>query len=233
VHGGAKMLRRIFAGTGVVLLALVLVLAATGMFPQAAGAQQPGFSLAWPEDQGATKWYRSPFTATTDSLVDQGALETLAEPGVLLDATAAYDHMSAADTPVLVPEGAYAYVAIGGATFSHDGANLVLPNEEGNIYLVLFRGYPDDATNADLNQIVLASKYVRGTGIYDALPAGAYISLGWFTQQILASYGDPNCGSGCQRVTIVIVDLPTHTYRTWTVESAKAPRDWTRVVALK
>lgn len=198
------------------------------------GANDPvaetGFLQAWPEDEGATVWYRSPFTKTTDVLTDVATLETLAEPGVLLDATAAFDHMSAVDTPLLVPEGGYAYIAVGGVTLSHNGASLTLNHQEKNIYLIIVRGLPSDGADDDLNQVVLATNYVRATGIYSPMPAGAYVSLGWFTQQVLASYRDPNCGgNGCQKATAVIVDLATHSYRAWSVEGPKNPRNWTRV----
>lgn len=184
------------------------------------GDFQPGWT---------TTWYWSPFRGTTDVLTDTATQDTFAEPGVLLDATAAYDHMSAADTPILVPEGGYAYIAIGAVTLNHKGARLNLYHQENNIYLIIIRGNPDDGTSADLNEIVLATDYVRGAGIYSPMPSGAYVSLGWFLQQIQASYRDPNCGRGCQKVTIVIVDLPTHSYRMWQTSDPNNLRSWTRV----
>lgn len=193
----------------------------TGVVAMASGEFRPGWS---------TDWYRSPFTRTTDSLPITGTIETFAEPGVLLDNTAAYDHMSAADTPVLVPEGGYAYIAIGGVTLSHNGGQITLYPQERNIYLIVARGLPDDGGSSDLNQIVLASQYVRGAGIYSPMPAGAYVSLGWTIQQITASFRDPNCGgTGCSQATIVVIDLKTHTFRQWVVKDPKLPRQWVAV----
>jgi len=159
-----------------------------------------------------------------------GTVETFAEPGVLLDNTAAFDHMSAVDTPVLVPEGGYAYVAIGEMLLSHNGSNLLLPYVGRNIYLVIVRGLPDDGGPTDLNQIVLASQYVRATGVYSPMPAGAHVSLAWMVQQVTNAFRDPNCGgTGCQQATIVVVDLKTHSYRSWVVNDPKNPRAWVRV----
>lgn len=175
------------------------------------------------------KWYQSPFTATTDFLTDTATRETFAEPGVLLDNTAAFDHMSAVDTPILVPEGGDAYVAIGGMTVSHNGKSLLLPYLDRNIYLVLFRGFPDDGTPTDLNQVVLAFNYVRSAGIYSPINAGAYVSLGWWIQQIRASLGSPNCGMSCEKITTIVIDLKTHTYRVWTITDPKNLRNWIRL----
>lgn len=184
-----------------------------------------GFTLGWSVD-----WYRSPFTRTTDSLPVTGTIETFAEPGVLLDATAAFDHMSAPDTPILCPEGGYAYIAIGGVTLSHNGSSLLLPYVERNIYLVFVRGLPDDGGASDLNQIVFASQYVRSTGIYSPMPAGAYISLGWTIQQIQNSFRGPNCGAtGCQTATVVVVDIKTHSFRSWVINDPKNLRNWVPV----
>ncbi len=122
--------------------------------------------------------------------------------------------MSAAVTPVLVPEGGYTYIAVRVVTFTHDGAQLKLLYQENNIYLIIVRGNPDDGTSTDLNEIAMTTDYVRSAGIYSPMPSGAYVSLGWMLQQVAASFDDdPNCGRGCEKVTVVIVDLPTHSYR--------------------
>lgn len=176
-----------------------------------------------------TEWYRSPFREVVDQLGDQvGTWETFAEPGVLLDDTAAFDHMTAPETPVLVPEGGFTYMAIGSVTLSHNGSNLLLPWKEENIYLIVIRGLPEGPD--DRNQIVITKDYTRGAGIYSPMPAGAYTSLGWMIQQIEASFRSPNCGSGCRRATIVVVDLETNTYRAWMVNDPKSPRAWVPVV---
>ncbi len=170
-----------------------------------------------------TVWYKSPVVAT--GLTDTATQEIFAEPGVQLDAAAAWDYMSASETPVLVPEGGYAYIAVGAA----DIAGLPLTHEEGNIYLVVLRGIPDDGTDADLNQIVTVTGYARGAGIYSQLPAGAYISVDWFVQQIGNAKNAPNCGAtGCKKATIVAIDLQTKTYRDWIVTDLGNPKEWER-----
>jgi len=169
-------------------------------------------------------WYRSPFKDTTGYLKSvTGTVEIFAEPGVLLDATAAFDYLSAPETPVLVPEGGYTYIAVGAANIS----GLALVPQERNIYLVILRGIPDDSTPTDLNSVVPVSGYVRGAGIYSQLPAGAYVSLGWFLQQVEHSKSPPNCGaSGCKMATIVVVDVASKSYRMWIVADLSKPREW-------
>ncbi|MFH1566046.1 MAG: hypothetical protein ABIB98_02485 [bacterium] len=169
-------------------------------------------------------WYRGPFRETTDYLRGvNGTLEIFAEPGVLLDATAAFDYLSAPETPVLVPEGGYTYMSVGSANIS----GLALAPQDRNIYLVILRGVPSDGTPVDLNSILPVSGYVRGAGIYSQLPVGAYVSLGWFLQQIENSKSPPNCGaSGCNTATIVVVDVASKSYRMWTVADLSKPREW-------
>lgn len=178
------------------------------------------FSQGW-----STEWYRSSFTGTTNLTVT-GTIETFAEPGVLLDATAAFDHLSALETPILAPEGGFSFIAVGAISLSHNGGQLKLYHQERNIYLVIIRGLPEDGTVADLNQVVMATDYVRSAGIYSPMPVGSYVSLGWFVQQIQSSYRGPDCGGqGCAKVTIVVVDLQTHTFRLW-LQSGTNFRDW-------
>lgn len=170
-------------------------------------------------------WYQSPFSAFTKAqLADKATYETLAEPGINLDETAAFDHMTASTTPVLVPEGATTYVAIGSLSFSNVKFEYVARNN----YQFLFRGIPSDGKpETDLNRIVNVSGYTPGTGIFDALRAGAYVSQDWFIDQIKNSGRSPNCGEGCQMVTVVIVDLKTATYRQWTTTPSN-PTVWVR-----
>lgn len=184
------------------------------------------FTSGWETD-----WYWSPFRDTTDRLDDETTKETFAEPGVLLDNTAAFDYLSAEETPINAPEGGFAYIAVGHISLSHDGYGLSLPGQTNNIYLIIIRGLPDDGTDADFNQQVWASDYPRGFGIYSPMPYGAYVSLGWFLQQVenaQESSGDPNCGAdGCDKVTVVVIELQSHSYRLWEVLGDS--RDWTRV----
>ncbi|MCJ7793260.1 MAG: hypothetical protein MUP45_04815 [Candidatus Marinimicrobia bacterium] len=187
---------------------------------------QKGFAPGW-----EAEWYWSPFREVTDTLEDDATWETFAEPGVLLDNTAAFDYLSAEETPINVPEGGFAYIAVGHISLSHDGYGLILPGQTNNIYLIIIRGLSDDNTDADLNQQVWASDYPRGFGIYSPMPYGAYVSLGWFLQQVenaQESSGDPNCGAdGCDKVTVVVIELQSHSYRMWEITGDS--RDWTRV----
>lgn len=191
--------------------------------PPSATSSAPGVSSGGFVPGNNIRWYRSPFTATADQLPYTGTVEMLAEPGVLLDATAAYDHLSAATTPILIPEAGYAYVAVGALKFG----DVQLAYEARNIYLVIFRGLPSDGNpNTDLNQVLDVSGYVPGTGLYSPITAGAYVSLNWFVQQVQESAKTPNCGAGCERVTVVLVDIATASYRIYTTSPAN-PRDWT------
>jgi len=176
-----------------------------------------------------TNWYRSPFRDVTDQLEDPATWETFAEPGVLLDDTAAWDYLSAETTPINVPEGGYTYVAVGHMKVEYEDIILELPWRQENIYLVIFRGIPDDGTDVDLNSQVWLGDYPRGFGIYSPMPSGAYVSLGWFEQQVTNVSNSPNCGAdGCEHATVVVVDLATKTYRMWRVDP-NAPRDWHRI----
>lgn len=223
------------------LLLVSLILSACANFTGTTGTATPGAATQPANSGGAasgdfksgwsTDWYWSPFRDTTDELTDEATRETFAEPGVLLNDTAAFDYLSANETPANAPEGAYLYVAVGAMSLTYDGARLSLLHQDENIYLVIVRGLPDDGGPADLNQIVMLGDYVRGAGIYSPMPAGAYVSLGWFEQQIVNAGNDPNCGGdGCERATVVVVDLKTKTYRMWTVNNPTgAPSNWSRV----
>lgn len=189
-------------------------------------AEAAGWVPGWNVD-----WYRSPFVAD-EYPEDEAAADVFAEPGVLLDETAAFDYLSAAETPLLAPEGAWNYFATGAITITYRGQSIALPHQDRNIYLGFLQGLPSDGDpGTDLNQIVLARGYVRAAGIYSEMPAGSYISVGWLRQQIEGGFSsDPNCGAdGCRTVTIVVLDLETMSYRMWTVSDSANPLDWVRV----
>ena len=193
-----------------------------------------------------TEWYRSPFKDTTDQLKDELTWETLAEPGVLpgMDNTqTAWDKMEGEETYMLTPEGGYLYFAIGSynlwlkeAGSSPEKRTLLFeaPAVEERIYLTVVRGFPADNEDLDLNQIVIATDYVRGAGINHVLPIGAYVSLGWFLQQVDNAFEPqeglecPNCGdNGCEEVYVVLIDIKTQTVRVWVI--GPELRDWTQV----
>lgn len=229
------------------VLAIVLIAAFRGVFsalgggnaaasaptatPSAASATPtPSSTFSGPAlTSGWTQtWYRSPFRATTKQPADLLAQEVFAEPGVLLDNTAAYDHLMDTETPVLVPEGGYAYVAVGALNVH----GTVFPAQPRNIYLFVFKGMPSDGDpSTDLNKVLMLSGYQVAAGIYSPMPSGAYVSLDWLEQQIVNGLGNsPNCGSdGCVRATIVVVDLATNSFRSWVVSDAKQPLQWVRV----
>lgn len=207
-----------------------------------------GFNWGWD-----TEWYRSPFRETTDLLDDPLTHETLAEPGVfpgMEDIQTSWDIMQDEQTYMLVPEAGYHYFATGSfclwwvdpeASDEQDQEVLAplgcAPAAEERIYLTIVRGYPSDGGDADLNQRIVVSNYVRATGIHHHLPAGAYVSLGWMIQQIDNAFEpqpgieDPNCGdNGCDYVYVVLIDLLTGTTRAWKV--GPGLRDWTRIQEL-
>ncbi len=193
-----------------------------------------------------TDWYRSPFRETTDQLKNELTWETLAEPGVLPgmdDTQTAWDKMDGEETYMLTPEGGYLYFAIGSYNLwlkeagSNPEKRILLfeaPAAKERIYLTIVRGLPADNEDLDLNQIVIATDYVRGAGINHVLPIGAYVSLGWFLQQVDNAFEpqegleSPNCGdNGCEEVYVVLIDIKTQTVRVWVI--GPELRDWTQV----
>jgi len=195
-----------------------------------------------------TEWYQSPFRDTTDQLKDKLTWETLAEPGVLSgmnDTQTAWDKMDGKDTPMLTPEGGYLYFAIGSYNLwlEEPGLNpnpekrvflFEAPAVEERIYLTIVRGLPADNEDPDFNRTVIATDYVRGAGINHVLPIGAYVSLGWFLQQVDNAFEpqegleSPNCGdNGCEEVYVVLIDIKTQTVRVWVI--GPELRDWTQV----
>lgn len=213
--------------------------------PVALASANTGFKWGW-----NTEWYRSPFRETTDQLADELTWETLAEPGVfpgMGDTQTNWDIMQDEETYMLVPEAGDHYFATGSfclrwvdpeASDEQGKEVRVLlgcaPAGEERIYLTIIRGYPSDGGDADLNQRIVVSDYVRATGIHHHLPAGAYVSLGWMLQQVDNAFEpqpgieDPNCGdNGCDYPYVVVIDLQTQTVRAWLV--GPGLRDWTRV----
>lgn len=214
--------------------------------PNVTQSANPGsFTPGWEAD-----WYRSPFREVTDQLPYPKTHETLAEPGVfpgMGDTQTAWDIMQDEETYLLVPEAGYHYFAIGSYCLwwvdpeasDEQGREVrkplgCAPAGEERIYLTIVRGYLSDGGDADFNQRVVVTDYMRATGIHHALPAGAYVSLGWVLQQLDNAFEpqpgieDPNCGdNGCDYPYVVLVDLLTGTSRAWLV--GPGLRDWTPV----
>ncbi|MCJ7804359.1 hypothetical protein MUP35_01305 [Patescibacteria group bacterium] len=196
-----------------------------------------------------TPWYRSPWPGSNelldDQLKDELTWETLAEPGVLpgIDNTqTAWDKMGTKETFILIPEAGYTFMANGGCSIylidPSDGTETLLgyfPPAKERIYLFIIRGLPSDGGDLDLNRTILVKDYVPGTSINHVLRAGSYVSLGWFLQQIEASWEptegleDPNVGAnGAENVYPTFLDVETQAIRAWKVIGPTI-RDWERV----
>ncbi len=187
------------------------------------------------------EWYRSPFRDTTRQLSDEKTRETLAEPGMypgMNGAQTAWQHWDESSQYMLVREAGFTYSASNGYCLDYldpeesDSAGYdvrvpvyCLPKVGERIYLTIYRGYPSDGGDVDLNQLVVSYDYTQATGIYHEMDAGAYVSLDWLTDQIRntwepepGQFQDPGCGdNGCDEVFVVIVDLHTLTVRIWKV----------------
>jgi len=193
-----------------------------------------------------TEWYRSPFREVTKQLKDDLTWETLAEPGIfpgLNGNQTRWNDFSAEETPMLVPEGGWLYFATGSYTLSLFDSEkdeitdflFAAPAAKERIYLTIVKGLPADGEDLDLNQIVMATDYVRAAGTYHDMPTAAYVSLDWFEQQIEAAREEspgiesPNVGdNGAEEVIVVIIDLETQTVRAWEVVGPNND-DWQRV----
>ena len=192
-----------------------------------------------------TEWYRSPFREVTKQLEDELTWETFAEPGIYpgLDGVQTrWNDFSAEETPMLVPEGGWLYFATGSYKLSLFDSEkneitdflFAAPAAKERIYLTIVKGLPADGEDLDLNQIVMATDYVRSAGTYHDMPTAAYVSLDWFEQQIENAREEspgiesPNVGdNGAEEVIVVIIDLETQTVRAWKVVGPN--NEWQRV----
>jgi len=175
--------------------------------------------------------YRSP-VQTTDVFNEESAW-MIAEPGVILDDTAAWVIPSVNATHFAnVPEGGFTYFSLGQGKIVVDGFTIDLPYQEGNNYLVLIRGRIDDGiVDKDLNETAEVTDFIPGHAIWSIMPPGAYVSKGWFMQQLVVSTstGGTNCGAtGCTTTHVVLFDVDSHTYQVFEVK-ADALNNWTLV----
>lgn len=157
----------------------------------------------------------------------------ICEPGILLDNTTAWTIPGTKDTwYVNVPEGAFTYFSLGQGTITVDGYALNLPYEEGHNYLVLIRGKIDDGkVDTDRNLTAEVTDFVPGHAIWSYMPKGAYVSMDWFNDQLVASTteGYTNCGAlGCSHVTVVLFDVDTHFEQRFAVQ-ADDLSNWTQI----
>lgn len=105
------------------------------------------------------------------------------------------------------PEGGYAYISWGNGKIATNGITVDYQWSEGNVYLVLVIGKPDDGTSADLNTSLELSEFSSGS-IYTnfAFPApsqvfhGSIINKAWFAQQLWWAQKNSS-------ITVSIVDL--------------------------
>lgn len=148
----------------------------------------------------------------------------ICEPGVLLDATAAFVIPSTNEPWMAnVPEGGFTYFSMGEGVITIDEVSLVLPGEEGLNYLVVIRGRIDDTiVDSDLNETAVVTEFVPGHGIWSIMPPGAYVSMDWFREQLVVSTttGGTNCGAtGCSRTRVVLFDVDSHLYQMFETSS--------------
>lgn len=167
---------------------------------------------------------------TTDTFNEESAW-LIAEPGVILDNTAAWTIPGTKDVWYAnVPEGAFTYFSLGKGKITVDEYVLDLPYKEGHNYLVLIRGRIDDGkVDTDRNLTAEITDFVPGHAIWSWMPKGAYVSKGWFLQQLEASTteGYTNCGAlGCSQVTVVLFDVDSNTEQRFAIE-AKSLTEWT------
>jgi len=166
--------------------------------------------------------FQTPVEAT--DVFNEESSWLIAEPGVILDDTAAWVIPSVkAEHYVNIPEGGFTYFSLGGGIITADGVSLVLPGAKGLNYLVLVRGRIDDTiVDSDLNLTATVVDFVPGHAIWSIMPPGAYVSKGWFNQQLVTSTttGGTNCGAtGCTTVHVVLFDVDSHFYQKFEVKA--------------
>lgn len=170
----------------------------------------------------AGEFFQTPVEAT-DTFNEESSW-LIAEPGVILDDTAAFVIPSVkAEHYANIPEGGFTYFSLGEGIITIDGISLVLPGAEGLNYLVLIRGRIDDTiVDFDLNLTATVVEFLPGHAIWSIMPPGAYVSKGWFGQQLVTSTttGGTNCGAtGCTTVHVVLFDVDSHVYQKFEVKA--------------
>jgi hypothetical protein len=173
-------------------------------------------------EKPAGEFFQTPVEAT--DIFNEESSWLVAEPGVILDDTAAWVIPSVkAEHFANVPEGGFTYFSLGEGIITIDGVSLVLPGAEGLNYLVLIRGRIDDTiVDSDLNLTATVVDFVPGHAIWSIMPPGAYVSKGWFGQQLVTSTttGGTNCGAtGCTTVHVVLFDVDSHFYQKFEVKA--------------
>jgi hypothetical protein len=170
----------------------------------------------------AGELYQTPVEMT--DVFNEESSWLIAEPGVILDDTAAWVIPSVeAKHFVNIPEGGFTYFSLGEGAIGIGNTYLMLPGAEGLNYLVLVRGRIDDTiVDSDLNLTATVIGFVPGHAIWSIMPPGAYVSKGWFGQQLVTSTttGGTNCGAtGCTTVHVVLFDVDSHFYQKFEVKA--------------
>ncbi len=134
-----------------------------------------------------------------------------------------FDTLEDPSTKLEVPHDGSAYVAFGAGSFTHRDGTVNLVWQENNIYLVFIKGI--DPAPADLNQFVVVADYVPGAAT--AAPIlNRNVHLQWAGDQVSNGFKPQNCGLGCKKVTIVVIDLRTHQFSAWVVVDPSNPLTW-------
>lgn len=156
----------------------------------------------------------------------------LCEPGVLLDNTATFTRAEVdAVYQTNCPEGGFWYGSM------HHG-KILLPDSAGGVALELKDYGPgtnhllvircklsDGKRDSDLNFTMKVGNFVIGHAIWSPIPANhpdgsAYVSQGWFGQQLITSFttGGTNCGSdGCSKVYVDVYDVNSQSWQEFLV----------------
>ena len=192
------------------------------MLPTAIPQQAPAEVQSMPDQPAALEvvspdatgeLFLSPVSAT--DVFNQESAWLIAEPGVILDETAAWTIPGTREPWYInVPEGGFTFYSLGHGDITLDGVTLHLPGAEGRNYLVVTRGRIDDTiVDSDLNETAMITNFTVGHAIWSIMPPGAYVSKDWFRDQLVVSTttGGTNCGAtGCSTVRIVLFDVDTH-----------------------
>ena len=215
----------------VVLPAAVQLVAPTQVPVTPTEAPAAVVPVAVPEGNFPDNLFESPVVRT--SVFNTESSWLIAEPGVLLDNTAAWT-IPGTSQPwfINVPEGGFTYFSLGHGTITIDGVRLELPGAEGLNYLVVIRGRIDDTiVDNDLNETAEVTDFTPGHAIWSIMPPGAYVSRNWFRQQLVVSTttGGTNCGAtGCSLVKVVLFDVDSHFYQMFDVHAGSLD-NWTLV----
>jgi hypothetical protein len=179
----------------------------------------------------STSLFLSPVVVT--DFFNQESKWLIAEPGIILDDTAAWTIPGTKDTWYInVPEGGFTYFSMGQGVIDVASIKIDMPWIAGNNYLVGIRGSIDDTIfSNDLNKTAAISGFVPGHAIWSIMKPGAYISKDWFYDQMVVSTttGGTNCGAtGCNQITIILADVDSGLVQRFVVKADNL-NNWTQI----